>query len=672
VAAVSVPDELDRTIRDALAGPPQSSTRLRPVDRRLAELLGLDPEKVRAKVVDDAGVVENRLGEGGIVNRQPDLVAILLSNDAALDRTAEKVARLTGPGTNIGAAAIFVDIDQGWEIAMLIAPEGNGLEANIRNWYPEVSVRRPGGRDDTDFLRALIERWRRELGYPRQHDKEQIAARDEVLHVLTPESLDRAIADPEAFDLVAFRRIASNAYGGAGNQGQINSYLSAGPEAIPPLARTIRHLLYGPGDEVGRLDDVLDNPEWKVRGFGEALATKCLSIAYPERWVPLFVYRGENGKRAVMRLPELPVEPLNERGKSRAELAKESNDVLHDLLRPYYGDDLWGAMAFLWWLLKQKEDEEELIAPDTDVEGLAGELLLPADWLRRVLELLEDKKQLIFYGPPGTGKTYVARRLARFIAPDDQHRRTIQFHPSYSYEDFVEGYRPRDGEDGSVRYELTPGPLRQLAKVAEESAEPCVLLIDEINRGNIAKVFGELYYLLEYRGDDDQIDLQYGSEPFELAENFLIVATMNTADRSIAILDAALRRRFPFVEFFPDRWPVDGLLHRWLQRHAPTMVYVADLVDAANRILPDRHLQIGPSYFMRPGLNRRWLERIWAHSILPYIEEQFFDEPDRVEEFTLAAIEQRVDRGADRAPEPNEEVEDPEPEADPASGVEAE
>ena len=94
---------------EALTGPPQSSSRLRPVDRRLAELLDLDPEKVRAKVVDDAGVVENRLGEGGIVNRKPDLVAILLQNEGQLDRTAEKVARLTGPGTNIGASAIFVE-----------------------------------------------------------------------------------------------------------------------------------------------------------------------------------------------------------------------------------------------------------------------------------------------------------------------------------------------------------------------------------------------------------------------------------------------------------------------------------------------------------------------------------------------------------------------------------
>jgi 5-methylcytosine-specific restriction protein B len=666
---MTVPNELDATIREALAGPPQSSSRLRPVDGRLAELFGLDPEKVRAKVVDDAGVVENRLGEGGVVNRRPDLVAILLFNDQHIDRVTQKVARLTGAGTNIGAAVIFVDADQGWEIASLIAPAESPFEALVRNWYPEVNVFRPGS-GPGDSLRALVERCKTDLGYPRQHDRDQKAARDDVLHVLQSDALERAVADPGSFDLAAFRRIASNAYGGAGNQGQMNSFLSVGLEAIPPLARTIHHLLYGPGDEIDRLDDVLDNPEWKVRGFGEALATKCLAIVYPERWVPLFIYRGESGKRAVMRLSELPIEPLDERGKSRAELAKLSNDALHELMLPYFEDDTWGAMVFLWWLLKQKSDDADLVTTTGDIEELADELLLPAEWISRVLELLEDKKQLIFYGPPGTGKTYVARRLARFVAPDDQHRKTVQFHPSYSYEDFIEGFRPRESDNGGITYELTPGPLRRLAKIAEESAEPCVLLIDEINRGNIAKVFGELYYLLEYRGDDDQIDLQYGSEPFELPENFLIIATMNTADRSIAILDAALRRRFHFVEFFPDRWPVEGLLRRWLQRHAPQMAYVADLVDAANRLLPDRHLQIGPSYFMRPGLDRKWLELIWAHSVIPYVEEQFFDEPDRVEEFALAAVEERLRGTTIQLSESSEEAENQEREADRASGVE--
>ena len=89
-----------------------------------------------------------------------------------------------------------------------------------------------------------------------------------------------------------------------------------------------------------------------------------------------------------MRLPDLPIEPLEERGKSRAQLAQESNDVLLDLLRPYYRDDTYGASVFLWWLLKQKEDEEELLPAEADVDALADELLLPADWLHRVLELL--------------------------------------------------------------------------------------------------------------------------------------------------------------------------------------------------------------------------------------------------------------------------------------------
>ena len=548
-----------------------------------------------------------------------------------------------------------------------------GSRHAIREWYPEVEVRRPG-RGEGDSLRALIERCRREIGYPRQHDQEQRTAREELARFLSEESLDAAVADPESFDLAAFRRIASNAYGGAGNQGQINSYLSAGIESIPPLARTIKHLLYGPGDEVDRLDDVLDNAEWKVRGFGEALATKCLAIVYPDRWVPLFIYRGENGKRAVMRLPEIPIEPLDERGKSRAQLAKESNDALRDLLVPYYGEDSWGAMVFLWWLLKERDDDDDLIATGGDVEALADELLLPAEWLQRVLELLEDKKQIIFYGPPGHGQD-VRRHDARAVpragrpAPQDgpvPSRAT----PTRTSSRATGRARARAA---SVRYELTPGPLRQLAKIAEESAEPCVLLIDEINRGNIAKVFGELYYLLEYRGDDDQIDLQYGSEPFELPENLLIIGTMNTADRSIALLDAALRRRFHFVEFFPDRPPVEGLLRRWLERHAPEMVYVADLVDAANRLLPDRHLQIGPSYFMRAGLDRR-VARADLGTLGPPVH--------RGAVLRRARPRRRVRARRNRAAPPteptciaeltNEEGQDPEPEADTAPGVEAE
>src|SRR5262249_46657880 len=151
-----------------------------------------------------------------------------------------------------------------------------------------------------------------------------------------------------------------------------------------------------------------------------------------------------------------------------------------------------------------------------------------------------------------------------------------------------------------------------------------VLIVDELNRGNIPKVFGELYFLLEYRRQS--MTLQYSREPFELPRNLLIIGTMNTADRSIALVDAALRRRFYFLPFFPAEPPIDGLLRRWLVANRPDLVWVAEVVDRANRILGDRHLAIGPSHFLRSDLTERWVELVWEHSVLPTIAERFFGE----------------------------------------------
>ena len=176
-----------------------------------------------------------------------------------------------------------------------------------------------------------------------------------------------------------------------------------------------------------------------------------------------------------------------------------------------------------------------------------------ADLTELIADLCE-KRQMIFYGPPGTGKTYVARRIAGQCRLGGGDFSIVQFHPSYSYEDFVEGFRPRL-HNGQPGFELTPGPLRRIA--AQAAANPSatyILVIDELNRGNVAKVFGELYFLLEYR--NEEMDLQYGgasapTDPgkFRLPENLWFICTMNTADRSIALMDAALRRRFYFAPF---------------------------------------------------------------------------------------------------------------------------
>ena len=278
------------------------------------------------------------------------------------------------------------------------------------------------------------------------------------------------------------------------------------------------------------------------------------------------------------------------------------------------------------------------------LQALARELYLPVSFLEEIKLLLEEKRQVIFQGPPGTGKTFVAQELSKFLAgsedEDEDRVSLVQFHPSYAYEDFVQGIRPKL-QDGQAGFELRDGPLLVAAKQAGQEPEVNhYLIIDEINRGNLAKVFGELYFLLEYR--DKYMKLQYSNERFSLPKNLYIIGTMNTADRSIALVDLALRRRFYFVEFHPQKEPVDAVLREWLRQNAPGMEWVADRVDKANGLLEASDASdaaIGPSYFMKKGLDYADVELIWKHSIFPYVKELLFGNDDaRLAEFTLEQL----------------------------------
>ena len=220
--------------------------------------------------------------------------------------------------------------------------------------------------------------------------------------------------------------------------------------------------------------------------------------------------------------------------------------------------------------------------------------------------------------------------------------RLVQFHPAYAYEDFVQGYRPTL-HLGRPGFKLKNGPLVEMAKLArKEPRARHYLIIDEINRGNLAKVFGELYFLLEYR--DEEIQLQYSQDLFSLPPNLYIIGTMNTADRSIALVDLALRRRFHFVDFHPEEQPVKGLLCRWLKTNAPKMKWVADVVDQANKQLNDRYASIGPTYFMSKNgeLDDAKVELIWKHSVLPQIEERIFGDLQHLDTFALADLKTRA------------------------------
>ncbi|MGY3380873.1 5-methylcytosine-specific restriction protein B [Arthrobacter sp. TE12231] len=303
-----------------------------------------------------------------------------------------------------------------------------------------------------------------------------------------------------------------------------------------------------------------------------------------------------------------------------------------------------------------QEPIDEQLPPETEpvdrgvfrraTAELSQRLHIDGDWLQKLLNLISRRRQVILYGPPGTGKTYVAMALAEHIAGDAKYTELVQFHPSYSYEDFFQGYRPVTTDSGNLSYELMDGPLRRIVDQAVGNPEfNYVLVIDEINRGNLAKIFGELYFLLEYR--NRPIKLQYSRDNddfFELPSNLFIIGTMNTSDRSIALLDAAMRRRFSFVELHPDKYPIQQVLEKWL-RHHDLDAEPGRLLSRLNQRIGDADFKVGPSYLMPQQLafEPGQLEEIWEYDILPLLAEYHFGEGLDIEKtYGIEALRHRV------------------------------
>ncbi|MGK5446678.1 DUF4357 domain-containing protein [Streptomyces radiopugnans] len=292
----------------------------------------------------------------------------------------------------------------------------------------------------------------------------------------------------------------------------------------------------------------------------------------------------------------------------------------------------------------ERPAQRELSLPEITGELAADLLVHDRAWLEEVREILLDERQLVFYGPPGTGKTYLAMKLAEHFGGGPEQVKIVQFHPSYAYEDFFEGFRPvEDPETREVAFRLTAGPLRELADLASREGNrhvPHFLIIDEINRANLAKVFGELYFLLEYR--TRSVRLTYSGDDFALPPNLFVIGTMNTADRSIALVDTAMRRRFAFVELSPRTEPTAGLLARWLEREGRDPE-PAHLLEALNSLIDDADFAIGPSYLMKPGVYRDGgLERTWRTKILPLLEEHHYGEGlDVAARYGLDALRER-------------------------------
>ena len=291
------------------------------------------------------------------------------------------------------------------------------------------------------------------------------------------------------------------------------------------------------------------------------------------------------------------------------------------------------------------EDDDEIPETETtldnyDKEDFLKDVYISADSYTTLVGLMTRKRNVILLGTPGVGKTFAAKRLAYSMmgVMDSSRVKTVQFHQSYTYEDFIEGFRPSVSGTG---FEIKKGVFYNFCKEAENDSEnDYFFIIDEINRGNLSKIFGELFTLIEAdKRGKRKMELLYSSDNFSVPKNVYIIGMMNTADRSLAMIDYALRRRFAFFEMKPA-FESEGFREYQYGLENDKFNKLIDCVISLNqRIADDDSLGegfcIGHSYFCDiEEIKENTLTDIVEFEIIPLLKEYWFDEPSKVKEWS--------------------------------------